>query len=198
MRQWKLFDENLTLRRHISLDLDGETLQLEDVVRNEAHHPSPHMILYHCNAGFPLLDDGARLVANFASVEPRDEEAQHGLTAFDRYEAPAPGFKEQVFITCPDPDASGWNEVTLWNPALEGGLALRLRFDATTLPAMFIWRMLGQGEYVLGLEPSNCFSIRGRADARARGILPILQPGEERRYRLEFSVLDGVEPLGYV
>lgn len=189
MRQWKLFAEHLTLTRHLSLDLDGETLRLEDVVRNEAHHPSPHMILYHCNGGFPLLDDGARLRARFASVEPRDEEARKGLDAFDRYVAPAPDFKEQVFITRPEPDTDGWNEVTLWNPALDGGLGLRLRFDAATLPAMFIWRMLGQGNYVLGLEPSNCFSILGRADARARGILPILQPGEERRYRLEFSVV---------
>jgi hypothetical protein len=192
IRQWKLFGEHLTLTRRLRMHLDGSSLLIDDVVRNEGHQETPHMILYHANAGFPLLDDGAQLLGSFASVDPRDEEARRGLDTFDRYGAPQPRFAEQVFIANPLPGDDGWHEVTLWNPALHGGLGLRLRWDAQTLPWLILWRMLGQGAYVLGLEPSNCPTIEGRAEARARGTLPLLAPGEERRYRLEYAVVTAI------
>jgi len=81
IRQARLFGENLTLSREISMDLDGDTLTVEDVVRNEGWESTPHMILYHCNIGFPLLDDGAQLHGRFASITPRDEEAKRVLQA---------------------------------------------------------------------------------------------------------------------
>ena len=33
-----------------------------DTVENVGHTPVSHMLLYHCNLGYPLLDDGSRLV----------------------------------------------------------------------------------------------------------------------------------------
>ncbi|MGH2388311.1 MAG: aldose 1-epimerase family protein [Chloroflexota bacterium] len=188
-RQARLFGEDLTLRRELSMDLDGATLTVEDVVKNEGWASSPHMILYHCNIGFPLLDDGAQLHGHFASLTPRDAEAARGLAGFAHVEEPQAGFKEQVFITEPEADDAGMRQVTLWNPLLAGGLGLRLRWDAETLPWMFAWRQFGEGAYVLGLEPANCPVITGRADARANGTLPFLAPQEERRYRLRFTVI---------
>jgi hypothetical protein len=193
-RQARLFGENLTLHRRLCMSLDGASLEVEDLVRNEGFAPCPHMILYHCNAGFPLLDAGARLIGAFSSVTPRDEEARRGLDQFAQVIAPQPGFAEQVFICAPRPGGDGWAEVTVWNPALDGGLGLRLCWDATTLPALFLWRMLGEGAYVLGLEPANCPYIGGRSQARAHDAVPMLAPGEERRYRLRFSVVTDPPP----
>jgi hypothetical protein len=51
------------------------------------------------------------------------------------------------------------------------------------------WKQLGQGSYVAGVEPANCFG-RGRADDRARGSLRFLKPGEQQAYSLEIGVLD--------
>jgi hypothetical protein len=136
-----------------------------------------------------LLDEGAQLHGRFALITPRDEEAARGTEGFTRMEGPQAGFHEQVFITIPEVDAAGGREVTLWNPALAGGLGLRLRWDAETLPWMFAWRQFGEGAYALGLEPANCPIVTGRADARARGVLPFLDPQEERRYRLRFTVV---------
>ncbi|HEY8283340.1 MAG TPA: aldose 1-epimerase family protein [Chloroflexota bacterium] len=189
IRQARLFGENLTLTREITMDLDGTSLTIADVVRNEGWETSPHMIMYHCNVGFPLLDEGARLIGRFASVVPRDEEAARGLERFALVDGPRAGFKEQVFITTPLANEEGCHEVTLWNPALAGGVGLRLDWDAASLPWMFAWRQLGQGAYVLGLEPSNCPVITGRAEARANGTLPFLAPQEERRYHLRFTVV---------
>lgn len=147
------------------------------------------MILFHMNPGFPLLDDGARLVVDPLDVHPRDAEAQKGLAAYDRFTAPQPGLAEQVFMLDLHPDNAGYTTATLVNERLAGGLGLRLRFPKAQLPYMAEWRMLGQGAYVLGLEPANCPTIEGRAEAVKRGTLPILQPGEERHYDIDVEVL---------
>jgi hypothetical protein len=50
--------------------------------------------------------------------------------------------------------------------------------------------MLGEGSYVVGIEPSTNRPA-GRLDARARGELITLEPGERRVYDLELGALDG-------
>ena len=45
---------------------------------------------------------------------------------------------------------------------------------------------MGEGLYVVGLEPANCH-VEGRIRERERGTLPMLTPGETRRYRLEID-----------
>jgi Domain of unknown function (DUF4432) len=50
--------------------------------------------------------------------------------------------------------------------------------------------MLGEGTYAVGLEPSTNRDT-GRFDARDRGELQWLEPGETRRYDLEIGALAG-------
>ncbi len=53
--------------------------------------------------------------------------------------------------------------------------------------------LMGEGQYVVGIEPStNTF---GRDQARQAGELIVLQPGEKRKYDLEAGVLDGEEAI---
>jgi hypothetical protein len=55
--------------------------------------------------------------------------------------------------------------------------------------------MMGEGTYALGLEPSTNRDA-GRWDARERGELQWLAPGEERRYDLEIGALAGAAAIG--
>jgi hypothetical protein len=41
------------------------------------------------------------------------------------------------------------------------------------------------------VEPANTPAIQGREHAAVRGVLPFLDPGEERVYRLELTALSG-------
>jgi len=192
VRETRLFGENMTLRRRITTSLGATSLRIENTVRNEGWNDEGHMILFHMNPGFPLLDDGARLRVDPLDVRPRDAEAQKGLDVYDRFDAPHPAFHEQVFILDLRPDAEGYTSAAIVNERLDGGLGLQLRFRKDQLPWMMEWRQLGEGAYVLGLEPSNCPTIEGRAEAVKRGTLPILKPGEERRYDIDVEVLTSV------
>ena len=67
-------------------------------------------------------------------------------------------------------------------------------FRRDQLPHHFLWRMLGEGTYVVGIEPCTN-RVDGRMDARARGELIELAPGEKRAYDLELGALDGLEAI---
>jgi hypothetical protein len=193
VRESRVFGEDLTLRRRIETHLGSRSIHIATTVRNDGWRDEGHMILFHMNPGFPLLDDGARLLVDPLDVRPRDDEARKGLDVYDRFSGPQPGFKEQVFVLDLRPVEGGYTSATLVNDGLDGGLGLRIRMRKDQLPWMAEWRMLGLGTYVVGLEPLNCPTIEGRAEAVRRGTLPILHPGEERRYDIAVDVLPGRE-----
>ncbi len=188
VRQTRVFGENLVLRRRIATRLGSSAIRIEDVVTNEGFTPHPHMILYHFNLGFPLLREDAQLLVDAAETMPRDPEAAAGVDAWMRFQPPTPGYQEQVFLHRPRADEAGMVEVEVRNPRL--GLGLRLRYDSANLPYLMEWKMMGEGMYVLGVEPVNCGVMEGRAAARAAGALPMLEPGESREYRLSVEIVE--------
>jgi hypothetical protein len=188
VRQAQVFGENILLRRRLSTRLGSNRVQIEDTVTNEGFAPQPHMLLYHFNTGFPLLTAAARLELEVSATEPRDDDAKAGLADWRTFQTPAPGYREQVFIHTPVPDKQGRGRAEVLNPEMK--LGLRLSFDAAALPYLMEWKMMGEGLYVLGIEPSNCRTLGGRAAARAGGLLPELAAGESRTYRLELEVVE--------
>ena len=68
MRQSEVFLENLEMTREIRAVLGENRLQICDRVENLAADPSPLMVVYHCNPGFPLLDQGTRLVLHLSLI----------------------------------------------------------------------------------------------------------------------------------
>lgn len=79
VRQPALFAENLLLTRRISTLLGADPLVVEDRVRNDGYRPTPHMILYHCNFGFPVMSPESELLASLECSRPRDEDGSEGL-----------------------------------------------------------------------------------------------------------------------
>ena len=190
MRQTVVFGEDLTLTRRISARLGESRLVIRDVVENEGFQRTPHMMLYHCNFGFPLLAAGTELVSAASKVTPRDEVAASGYDIHATYEAPVDGYKEQVFYHDMVPNAQGYVTVILANRAYSGGqgLGAYVRYRQAELPRFIQWKNVCKGTYVTGLEPANCL-VEGRDKDRQRGILQFLEPGEQREYILEIGVL---------
>lgn len=193
IRQTRVFGENLRLHRRLSTRLGSSSLHVHDTVTNEGYSRTPHMILYHCNGGFPILSEGAQLHVSHRTMRARDAEAEKGIDVWNTVTSPQPDFAEQVFIHTPVACADGRAAVALVNRKLHhgAGLGISIHFDPQQLPALMQWRMLGEGTYVMGIEPANCPTIEGRVEAEKRGTLPFLEPGETRQYELEFRVLDG-------
>jgi hypothetical protein len=189
VRESRVFGEQLTLHRRIETRIGGTSLRIENTVRNGGPRAEGHMILFHVNVGAPCVSEHSVLLVDPVDVHPRDEEARKGLAEYNRFTAPQPGFREQVFVLDLKPDTEGYSSAAVVNPELDGGLGLRIRWPKEQLPWMTEWRMLGQGVYVVGLEPCNSPTVDGRAEAVRLGTLPTLQSGEERHYDINVDVL---------
>ncbi len=194
VREARLFGPSLEMRRSIKVRGDCASIQVRDRITNVGARPSPLMLLYHINFGFPLLDDRSELLLPSLAARPRDAEAEKGREQWAELHPPITGYAEKVYFHTMRTAADGTVSCALINRRLGGGLGVRLRYSISELPFFTQWKMLGDREYVLGLEPGNCMPI-GRAATRAAGDLVELPVGAEVQAGFELDVVEGEAAL---
>jgi len=191
IRETKIFGPSLELRRTISGTLGEATIRIHDEVLNRGNTAAPHMLLYHFNFGWPLVDEGTEILWE-GTWQPRfgEENAKIFKPGNDFKTCPAPiddhlGTGEEVAFIEPIADESGMSSCGLHNAKI--GLTVELNFQKNQLPWMTNWQHWGKGEYVTGIEPGTNPPI-GQAKAREQNTLIQLAPGERRFYDLELKV----------
>ena len=187
MRQAKVFGECLLLHREITTQLGSNALVVRDVVENAGARAEPAMLLYHCNFGYPIVSADSRIVTSGGSVEPRNPTPIEAVADHDRLGDPTAGYVEQVFyhrLNARD----GRAFAAVFNDRLGIGGYVRYRVD--TLPEFAQWKMLGDQEYVVGLEPAS-HRLDGRAELLRQGQISPLAVGERRTFEVEIGVVDG-------
>ena len=177
------FAHKLLLTREYVISLARNEIVLNDTVENVGSAPTPLEILYHCNVGYPLLDEHAVLSIPSTHVEPRNAHAATGIEHWKRVEKPQRGYEEMCYYHT----LEGETEVGIYNPHIQKGL--RICYDAAQLPCFTQWKMMGEQEYVMGLEPGNCLPD-GRNVMRERGMLDTLEPSGKRSFSLRFCFTD--------
>ncbi|MGH3516803.1 MAG: aldose 1-epimerase family protein [Haloechinothrix sp.] len=194
VRQAMVFGEVLTLHRRVEATVGESRLRITDRVVNDGCHRTPHMMLYHVNLGWPLVDAGAHLLLPAGPTRAADGSGGDLVEVPDYrvVAAPSPDFVGQVFSHDMHADPTGWVTAGVANEAL--GLAAYQRYRSDTLPHHQVWRMLGAGTYVVALEPTTN-TLGGRREARRRGELVHLDPGESRAYELELGAEQGEEGI---
>jgi hypothetical protein len=193
VRQALLGEENILLTRKISTRLGANSLTIEDRVRNDGFHDMPHMLLYHCNFGFPVVSPDSELLIVDEHVRPRDEAAQKGFDYHTKFEEPAVDYPEQVFFHKPVPGQDGYAQAAIVNRAL--GFGGYVRYRTAELPYFAQWKKLQAGDYVCGLEPANQWETP-RHKLREEGRLRFLKPGEEIEYKVELGALVDEKAIG--
>lgn len=195
MREARLFGENLVLNREITCKVGENKIVISDTVENYGFRKEPLMLLYHFNMGYPLLDEDAAFITASKVVRPRDEESKKGTADCNVFQKPTPGFSEQVFFHDLQTDRKGNTCAALVNEKL--GLGAAIRFNKNELFNLTEWKMMGEGDYVLGIEPCNCYGY-GRKESKAKGTIEYLEPGEVRTFTIETEILDGQEQISKV
>ena len=192
--QAALFGEVLHLHRRIEADLGGNEVRLTDRVVNAGHALTPHMLMYHINLGYPVVDEGARYVAPIRDVvwASHDGRLQAQGVGYHRCPAPKDGFGEQVWEHDMAADAAGLVPVAVVNDRI--GLGLEVETHKAELPCALQWQNFQAGNYVMGVEPST-HHAKGNLFARERGEMIWLAAGEARSYATRFRVLDGAADI---
>ncbi len=183
--QSEIFGEHLSLRRRVEARVGESRFTIHDVVENVGHHRTSHMYLYHCNAGWPIVDEGSRLLVP-ASRTTTDYGVP--IEGYRTLSAPIKDLTEACFEHELVAEGGGTVPVAVVNPTL--GLGVYQVFRIDQLGHHTVWRMMGEDTYALAMEPSTNRDA-GRWDAKERGELQYLEPGETREYDLEIGALDG-------
>lgn len=185
------FGPSLELRRTIKCKLGSADIHIEDEVINRGNTPAPHMLLYHFNFGWPLVDEGTDILWE-GKWFPRHGEENARIfkegNAFKKCPAPLEshlGSGEEVALVDIEADEAGISICGLKNDKL--GLELEIKFHKEQLPWFANWQHWGKDEYVTGLEPST-HPLTGQANARADGSLIFIEPGESKKYEVVVSV----------
>jgi len=187
-REAAMFGENMVLNREIETGLGENRITVTDTIVNEGFTETPFMLLYHCNFGWPLIGKNTVLKIDTPTVRSRDPRAEEGIAEWDRFDDPVPGFTEQLYYFAPQAKPDGYAEAVLENPdLLANGLRVKVRFTKDSLPYCSEWKQIGEGDYVVGIEPSTWLP-EGRAKARERGELRFLAPGESVKTQVIYEV----------
>jgi hypothetical protein len=175
----RLFGPQIRMITRMSTVPGSNRLVVRDEFVNLKEQPVEMQILYHWNFGLPFLDPGARFIAPFESVTPRDLHAVGGLAHHSEYSAPERGFAEQVYYyeLLGASESDGRTMAMLRNHAGDKGVVLRFRTDE--LPAFTLWKNTGglRDGYVTGLEPGTNY--------------PNTRPFERARNRVVTLPVDG-------
>ena len=184
MREATVFGENLRLHRVIRVPVGGTSIEIVDTVVNEGFKTSPLMLLYHLNFGWPMVEAGTLIRLPEGTVTtPRDADAAAGLDGATVLDAPIAGYAEQCFF---HDVPRGEVEVDMVSPS---GFGVTVRYHTDDFPWLTQWKMMGEGEYVVGIEPANC-RVLGRKTEREAGRLQTIAPGETRTFRVELILRD--------
>lgn len=146
IRDTEICGKNLVIRRRITAPIGGDTVSIEDVLTNESYRDENYCLLYHVNLGYPLLDDGARIVADTDSCQPRTPWAAENIDTAYEISAPIPNMEETCYYLEPQSSA-----VSLVNEKL--GRKFTVSYSADTLPNFLAWKSMASGDYAVGLEP---------------------------------------------
>ena len=179
------FGENLVVHRKITVKSTCNEILLEDRIINEGFRPEPVLLLYHLNWGSPLLEADSILLLDPEATRVRDNNAPED--SWNEFSEPVNGFKEVVYYHQLKKNADKMFGYELRNEKL--GIGINVSWEPDALPYLTQWKMMGEGEYVLGLEPGNCHP-GGRVSELEEGRGDILQPLEEKVVSLRIKFQD--------
>lgn len=190
IRDTVLFGDKLVLKREIKCGYKERKITINDKVINEGYTEARHMMLYHCNIGYPLLTPNSELFIPSKEIKSRNAQAEKGINTWRDIQFPDSGYEEMCYYHKLEVDNHNMTSVAVFNNDLNMGVSIE--FNADTLDHFMQWKMMGAGEYVLGLEPCNC-TIDGISDALENRSMKYIKPGEYIEHSLTFHVLDNRE-----
>ncbi len=185
----RLFGPHIRMCSKIATVPGSNRLTVTDTFTNLGDSACDLEALYHWNFGPPYLGAGSRFVAPIKTLVPRDTRAVEGLSSYDVYRGPEPGFAEMVYFMELF-DRSGETIVLLQNHAGEKGVALRYQTAGT--PAFTLWKCtrVEREGYVTGLEPGTNYP-NPKPFEKSRGRVVSLDPGASHTAVISLEILAG-------
>lgn len=170
--------ENIELRREYLFEDSLAEFTITDYITNLSSKPTPFLILYHINFGFPFLSKVLKLDLPIESTKGFDQysesntykyanfDTEHELTLIHKLK---PNIEDQLI------------HILLKNETT----CVEIIYDKANLPMLAQWNLLQKRDYVMALEPTNS-NLRGVKWEDENGTLQQLKPYETQSITIKF------------
>ena len=185
-RDTVLFGRKLVMNRVYTISYTENVFTVKDTVTNEADTQSPYMIMYHCNMGYPLLNENSLVKIPNNAVQARNEHARKYIDSALQMEKPQSCYEERCYYYDVK-ENDNIAKVGIFSSNINKGLIME--YDKKALPCFTEWKMMGKTDYVLGLEPGNC-TPDGRNVLRENNTLKFLQPDQSATTTIKFTFIN--------
>lgn len=189
MDETAMFGENIRLNRCYKSKAGENSITIHDEIENIGFNSQQLMLLYHFNFGFPFVNAKTTMHSSANKVKP--QLADMPLENYEQMQKPEHGYSSRVYYHKMDGDFA---KVEIINPAfpiLNGKVPTPVKATITwptkNLPNLVHWKMPAAGNYVLGIEPSNCF-VDGRVEERNNGTAVFIEAGQKLVYELKLVI----------
>lgn len=146
----QLFGKNLLLRRTVRATVGSNEVSISDEVINRGVQTEEYCLLYHVNLGYPMLDEGVKILSDTEEVIPRCPWAAQRIADRTVFSGAVDGEAERCYyIKHKTPVVRVENEKL--------GKTFTLSYTDDTLPCFVQWCSAGSGDYALGIEPCTTF-----------------------------------------
>ena len=183
MREVKVFNENLVLKRDIKCGYGKNEIIVNDQVENLGFTKEPLMLLYHINIGYPLLDIGTDINLPKSEIIPKDEISKNELLNHLKITRPNADAKSLIYFHKFE-DNEKVHSASVSNKEL--GIKLEILFNHNQLPRMTQLKHLGESEYMFCIEPAN--SLPSLENAIDKGTVNYIEPGEVKEFEITIRV----------
>ena len=149
--------------------IDGDEILVRGIIRETALFG--HVLEVRRSIRIPVCGSSVTLEDTVTNLTPRDEEIMKIYHCNFGY----PLLSEKAQLVLPEA-----------RETVPLGVSMAISWSGNTLPVLSEWRSMASGDYVLGLEPANCY-INGRHGERENGTLPVLGAFESRNYTVNIE-----------
>lgn len=183
IRDCTIFGTKLVLKREYYFSYTDNSITMTNSVTNIGETISPFMVLYHCNIGYPVVDEDAEIKIPHSKLTPRNEISKQYIDTALLTEKPQADFVERCYYydLC---EKDGVSSVGIYNNKINKGVVFSFKKDE--LPCFTLWKMMGKSDYVIGLEPGNSIPD-GREVMRNNNTLKYIDVNETKTASIKFS-----------
>ena len=173
IRDTALFGQNLSMTRTICTAAGSGELKIEDRLVNRAFRDEKYCMLYHVNVGYPIVDDGAKILGDFTESRPRTPWAKHEMAKMLDVEPPLDNAEETCYF----------HMTSDGKMAIENA-RLGKRFTVESSLRRFVQgKSRASGDFVVGLEPCTCW-----LDDELK--YSVLKPGKSVKHTIVLKIED--------
>lgn len=192
IKETKVYGPNIEIRRTIKSYLGVNKIEITDNISNCGNTKIPIMLLYHCNFGWPLVDEGTDIIYKGKCIS-RDSDMNKAIfngKSFRKCLAPQKthcGTGEFCFFIKPKSDRKSVCHAGLVNRKI--GIALKMTYKKEQFPLLTNWQHFGMGEYVCALEPGTKNISHTNNNIQEESFI-FLKPSETKIFTLCIEIMN--------